>query len=94
MRYYYDKIPGKILLICPTTSLVEQMTSDIKDYFPDWESDKKITKIYSGTERFDRRIILDEPSLNDREAILKIHSQDKPLAENVNLAGLYFLIYF
>lgn len=35
--------------------------------------------------RFDRRIILDDPSLNDREAILKIHSIDKPLAKNVNL---------
>jgi superfamily II DNA or RNA helicase len=58
IRFYYDKIPGKILLICPTTSLVEQMYSDIKDYFPDWESDKKITKIYSGTERFDRRIVI------------------------------------
>lgn len=58
IRFYYDKIPGKILLICPTTSLVEQMASDIRDYFPDWESDKKITKIYSGTERFDRRIII------------------------------------
>lgn len=35
--------------------------------------------------RFDRRIILDEPSLNDREAILKIHALDKPLAKNTNL---------
>ncbi len=35
--------------------------------------------------RFDRRIILDEPSLKDREAILKIHSLDKPLSKNVNL---------
>ena len=35
--------------------------------------------------RFDRRIILDEPSINDREAILKIHAADKPLAKGVNL---------
>ncbi|MEK7194979.1 MAG: ATP-dependent zinc metalloprotease FtsH, partial [Patescibacteria group bacterium] len=35
--------------------------------------------------RFDRRIILDEPSLNDREAILKIHAEDKPLSDKVNL---------
>ncbi len=35
--------------------------------------------------RFDRRIILDEPSLKDREAILKIHSTEKPLAPAVNL---------
>ncbi|TSC90916.1 MAG: cell division protease FtsH [Parcubacteria group bacterium Licking1014_17] len=35
--------------------------------------------------RFDRRIVLDEPSINDREAILKIHSAEKPLADDVNL---------
>lgn len=35
--------------------------------------------------RFDRRIILDEPSINDREEILKIHAKNKPLAKNVNL---------
>jgi len=35
--------------------------------------------------RFDRRVILDEPSLKDREAILKIHAMDKPLAKDVNL---------
>ncbi len=35
--------------------------------------------------RFDRRIILDEPSLNDREEILKIHSLDKPLSRKANL---------
>ena len=35
--------------------------------------------------RFDRRVILDEPDINDREAILKIHSKDKPLTKDVNL---------
>ncbi|MFH1956776.1 MAG: ATP-dependent zinc metalloprotease FtsH, partial [Patescibacteria group bacterium] len=35
--------------------------------------------------RFDRRVIIDLPDINDREAILKIHSQKKPLGEEVNL---------
>ena len=35
--------------------------------------------------RFDRRITLDEPSLKDREEILKIHSLEKPMAKGVNL---------
>lgn len=35
--------------------------------------------------RFDRRIILDLPDIRAREAILKIHSENKPLAEDVNL---------
>lgn len=35
--------------------------------------------------RFDRRVMLDLPDINDREAILKIHARDKKLAKNVNL---------
>lgn len=35
--------------------------------------------------RFDRRVVIDLPELRDREAILKIHAKNKPLAEDVNL---------
>jgi cell division protease FtsH len=35
--------------------------------------------------RFDRRIILDLPDINEREDILKIHCRGKPLTLNVNL---------
>ncbi|MEK9155289.1 MAG: ATP-dependent zinc metalloprotease FtsH [Patescibacteria group bacterium] len=35
--------------------------------------------------RFDRRVILDRPDLKDREAILKIHGENKPLDPNVDL---------
>jgi len=35
--------------------------------------------------RFDRRIVLDLPDINDREAILKIHCRKKPLAKEINL---------
>ncbi|MBI5126185.1 MAG: ATP-dependent metallopeptidase FtsH/Yme1/Tma family protein [Candidatus Taylorbacteria bacterium] len=35
--------------------------------------------------RFDRRVTIDLPDRHDREEILKIHSQKKPLAEDVNL---------
>ena len=34
--------------------------------------------------RFDRKIVLDPPDVHDREAILQIHSKDKPLAKDVN----------
>ncbi|HAN62119.1 TPA: cell division protein FtsH, partial [Candidatus Azambacteria bacterium] len=34
--------------------------------------------------RFDRRIVLDIPDINDREAILKIHSLDKPMAPDID----------
>jgi cell division protease FtsH len=35
--------------------------------------------------RFDRRIILDEPSLEDRIAVLTIHAKEKPIAKDVNM---------
>jgi len=35
--------------------------------------------------RFDRRVVLDLPDINDREAILKIHAHNKPLAKEVSL---------
>ncbi len=38
--------------------------------------------------RFDRRVIIDPPDLNDREEILKIHAKKKPLSADVNLRKL------
>jgi cell division protease FtsH len=38
--------------------------------------------------RFDRRVTLDLPDLEDREEILKIYAQKKPFAEDVNLRTL------
>ncbi len=38
--------------------------------------------------RFDRRVILDRPDINGRKAILKVHSNGKPLGETVNLEVL------
>jgi cell division protease FtsH len=35
--------------------------------------------------RFDRRVTMDLPDINDREQILIIHSKNKPLEENINL---------
>ncbi len=35
--------------------------------------------------RFDRRVVLELPDINDREEILKIHCRGKPLALNINL---------
>ncbi len=35
--------------------------------------------------RFDRKIVLDQPDINDREEVLKIHCKNKPLAAGINL---------
>lgn len=38
--------------------------------------------------RFDRQVVLDLPDINDREAILKVHSKNKPLDATVNIRAL------
>jgi cell division protease FtsH len=35
--------------------------------------------------RFDRRVVIDEPDLRDREEILKVHARKKPLGKEVSL---------
>ncbi len=35
--------------------------------------------------RFDRQIVLENPDIKDREAILKVHTRQKPLSKNVSL---------
>ncbi|MBI4092770.1 MAG: ATP-dependent zinc metalloprotease FtsH [Candidatus Kerfeldbacteria bacterium] len=35
--------------------------------------------------RFDRRVVVDAPDINDREAILKVHAKRKPLGPDVSL---------
>jgi len=48
VRYYVDK-GQKILLVVPTTSLVEQMYKDFFDY--GWDADSYCHRIYSGKEK-------------------------------------------
>ncbi|MDR2176356.1 MAG: ATP-dependent zinc metalloprotease FtsH [Synergistaceae bacterium] len=38
--------------------------------------------------RFDRHIVVDRPDVNGREAILKVHSKDKKISEDVDLGVL------
>lgn len=38
--------------------------------------------------RFDRRIVVDQPDIQGREEILKIHVRDKPIADDVDLGVL------
>jgi superfamily II DNA or RNA helicase len=48
VRYYVNK-GQKILLVVPTTSLVEQMYKDFQDY--GWDADSYCHRIYSGREK-------------------------------------------
>ncbi|MCE5197455.1 MAG: ATP-dependent zinc metalloprotease FtsH [Armatimonadota bacterium] len=38
--------------------------------------------------RFDRRVVVDNPDANGREAILKVHTKGKPMAEDVDVSNL------
>ncbi len=38
--------------------------------------------------RFDRRVVVDRPDIKGREAILKVHTKNTPLAKNVNLSTI------
>ncbi|HEX8974814.1 MAG TPA: ATP-dependent zinc metalloprotease FtsH [Patescibacteria group bacterium] len=38
--------------------------------------------------RFDRRVVMDLPDINEREEILKIHMKNKPLEENIKVRTL------
>ena len=55
IRYFAEK-GNKILLIVPTTSLVEQMYKDFEDY--GWDSEYYCHKIYSGKEKTTKKQII------------------------------------
>jgi len=56
VRYFVEK-DKKILLVVPTTSLVEQMYKDFEDY--SWNAEDYCHKIYSGKEKFtDKNVII------------------------------------
>jgi len=57
MRYCHDVTEGKILVVVPTTSLVEQMYKDFEDY--GYDVNEHCHRIYSGKEKVtDKRIII------------------------------------
>lgn len=57
LRYCYEVTEGKILVIVPTTSLVEQMYKDFEEYGYDVE--EFCHRIYSGKEKVtDKRVII------------------------------------
>ena len=62
IRYYLDVFDGNVLLIVPTTSLVEQMYSDFGDYSrkDKWSHEENCHRIYSGREKIgvSQRIII------------------------------------
>ena len=62
IRYHLEMNQGNVLLIVPTTSLVEQMYSDFGDYSAtdEWNVGDNCHKIYSGKEKYNikQRVII------------------------------------
>ena len=62
MRAFLDSSDLNVLLIVPTTSLVEQMYSDFADYsqYDEWSAEENCHKIYSGREKYNlqQRVII------------------------------------
>ena len=62
IRAFLDASDQNVLLIVPTTSLVEQMYSDFADYSQtdDWSSEDECHRIYSGREKYniEKRVII------------------------------------
>ena len=57
IRWYLENYNDKILIIVPTTSLVEQMNSDFWEY--GFDVDNEVHKIYSGKDKdTDKRVIV------------------------------------
>ena len=62
IRFFLEATDQSVLLIVPTTSLVEQMYSDFADYsqFDEWSVDENCHKIYAGREKYNipKRVII------------------------------------
>tara|TARA_Y200000002_G_scaffold45273_1_gene32776 strand:- start:4167 stop:5669 length:1503 start_codon:yes stop_codon:yes gene_type:complete len=62
MRFFLEATDKNVLLIVPTTSLVEQMYSDFGDYsqFDEWEVSENCHRIYAGKEKYNisQRVII------------------------------------
>ena len=57
MRWYLENYSNKVLVIVPTTSLVEQMFNDFKQY--GYDADNLVHRIYSGKDKTtEKRIII------------------------------------
>ena len=63
IRWFLSRNDSRVLLVVPTTSLVEQMYSDFADYSkndPTWDNTVSCHRIYSGKEKIniDQRVII------------------------------------
>lgn len=60
IRFYLENTPGKILILVPNISLVNQLYSDFQEYsqLNKFNVEKNVCKIFHGQERQEKRVIL------------------------------------
>jgi len=60
MRYHLDKLNHRLLIIVPTTMLVEQLFSDFKDYsgLNGWDVEDNVQLLYSGKEKIFQKNVM------------------------------------
>lgn len=75
VRYFVER-DKNILLVVPTTSLVEQMFKDFQDY--SWDAENYCHKIYSGKEKYDNRQV----TITTWQSIYKL---EKPFFEKYDV---------
>jgi hypothetical protein len=74
-RYWQDVTPGKILMIVPTQSLVEQMYSDFAEYAivdDSWMVEDNVERLYSGYKLTRSKDIL----ISTWQSLVRIEDQD------------------
>jgi len=77
IRYQIEKLGNNVVLMVPTTQLVEQMTEDFKEYSVEngWSVDENVCKVYSGQEkRLDKPLIV-----STWQSIYSLAKRNKPL---------------
>lgn len=67
MRWYISKYDEKVLIVVPTTSLVEQLYSDFQSY--GFDADKNCHKIYSGKDKETEKQII----ITTWQSVYKLH---------------------
>jgi len=83
-------MPGVVAAIAPRStsgaSFVDRVWTRRIASRPDRSGGLTVTRRSKRPGRFDRRVVVDRPDLRGREQILKVHTRQTPLTENVDLS--------
>jgi superfamily II DNA or RNA helicase len=70
-RFLVDSLDQRVLIVVPTTTLVEQLTKDFKDYDPAQAFDEECHKIYSGKDKQSNKMV----TVTTWQSVYKMHKE-------------------